>query len=175
METSSDSGSQGGKELAKAAHWVNTQIFNLNKYTLQFGQIHFQFGQIYFAIWTNTLFNLGKYIVQFGQIHFQFGPMERVSQGGTLGQYSSLWKKLNLDKYTLQFGPTLFLNLDKYIFNLGKYIVQFGQMGRVSQGDTSLGQYSQWTNVNLDKNTLKFGPILCSIWTNTFSIWTNTF
>ena len=38
-------------------------FYNLGKYILQFGQIHF-------IIWTNIFESLGKYFLQFGQIHF---------------------------------------------------------------------------------------------------------
>ena len=38
--------------------WTNT-FYNLDKYILKYGQIHF-------AIWTNTFDNLDKYILQFG-------------------------------------------------------------------------------------------------------------
>ena len=37
-------------------------FLNLNKYILEFAQIHF-------GIWTNTYWNLDKYILKFGQIH----------------------------------------------------------------------------------------------------------
>ena len=46
-----------------------TQLFqsvNLDKYILQFGQIHF-------AIWTNTFGNLDKYVLEFGQIYSAIG------------------------------------------------------------------------------------------------------
>ena len=36
-------------------------FLNLNKYILEFAQIHF-------GIWTNTFWNLNKYIFEFGQI-----------------------------------------------------------------------------------------------------------
>ena len=57
-----------GKRLTS----IQTNTFcNLDKYVLQFGQIHF-------AIWTNRYFILDKYIMPFGQIHFVVSAVQSV-------------------------------------------------------------------------------------------------
>ena len=43
--------------------WTN-KYFDLDKYILEFGQIHF-------TIWTNNYFNLDKFILEFGQMQKQ--------------------------------------------------------------------------------------------------------
>ena len=93
--------------------WTNT-FYSLNKYILQFEQIHFIIwiagaGQIrrlrcsVFAIWTNTFSNLDKYTLKFKQIH--------------LATWTNTFS--NLDKYTLQFGQ----------IHLAIWMVGVGQIG----------------------------------------------
>ena len=48
--------------LQTTFYHLNKRICNLDKYILQFRQIHF-------IIWTNTFGNLDKYILQLGKIH----------------------------------------------------------------------------------------------------------
>ena len=55
--------------LTRPCTWTNT-LWNLNKYTLKFGQIHFKILQMHFKFFINAFWNFDKCILKFGQMHF---------------------------------------------------------------------------------------------------------
>ena len=98
---------------AVCSHVANTTLPPLDKYILQFRQIHLQFEKIHFTILRNTFFNLDKYILL---------DKKRVLAPGVCSHVANTTLP-PLGKYLLQFGKIHMRILTNILLDIDKYIL----------------------------------------------------